>query len=96
MDEHEQDEQEQEQEEEEEEDVWVCSSCTFHNQDLDEVCSMCYTTRPGFSWFLTYGRSFSICRLSGFLQNMLSGAVTGTFALGNNKLHLFFSILFLP
>ncbi|GMF16869.1 unnamed protein product [Phytophthora lilii] len=27
--------------------VWVCPACTFVNDDTDEVCEMCSTTKDG-------------------------------------------------
>lgn len=65
--------------------MWVCNACTSPNQAICESCSMCYTARPAFSWsFYRYRNSLSICTVSRFFTTILSGALTGVFALGEN------------
>ncbi|MCO5571032.1 hypothetical protein L7F22_024763 [Adiantum nelumboides] len=67
---------------EEEGDRWVCRSCTFSNNAGYDTCSMCYTSRPAFSWsFHRYSRCISICTVSGLVTIILSGALTCIFAL---------------
>lgn len=60
----------------------MCNACTSPNQAICESCSMCYTARPAFSWsFYRYRNSLSICTVSRFFTTILSGALTGVFAL---------------
>jgi hypothetical protein len=47
---------------------------------------MCYETRPSVSWFPSSSRPFTICRVSNFFSTVISGALTGTFALGEPEI----------